>query len=319
MQYLKLNPEVRQASDEPTLKLMEEYDAAFGKEMLKLSEKYDVAEVQEALDAYTPVFIGKISGTLKRYRDMGGENALPELKILQLIRGVHPLPELTQDLRLIMAELISQCSQFIENKRREEELRKEAKAEEERRKREEEERIRQEQAQAEKRRTEEEAESKRREKEEEERWSAARRAVNPPPIADAKRYLDRSGEYDEFIQATLEAIEVYIKKGEDYLHNSGTFDYRHWLWKINYRKEEERIHNNAQAQAQAFRVRLDQGLKEIEKMLSPKKEDPTVIFKRWCSNKGETRYLGESFVIRIRHYHLAVTDGEVYRVCLAVG
>ncbi|GAH77476.1 unnamed protein product, partial [marine sediment metagenome] len=48
-------------------------------------------------------------------------------------------------------------------------------------------------------------------------------------------------------------------------------------------------------QAQGFRARLNQGLKEIEKMLSPEKEDPAVIFKRWCSNNGEKRYLGELF------------------------
>ncbi|MFC1989452.1 hypothetical protein ACFLVW_02655 [Chloroflexota bacterium] len=294
MQYLKLNPEVREASDEPTLKLMEEYDAAFGKEMLKLSEKYDVAEVQEALDAYNPMFIGKVSGKLKRYRDMGGENALPELKTLQLIRGVHPLPELTQDLRLIMAELVSQCSQFIENKRREEELRKAAKAEEERRKREEEKSIRQEQAQAEQKRTEAEAEAKRKEQEADERWRAACRAVNPPD-KDAKRYLDRPGEYDEFEKATLEAIEVYLKKGEDYLDDSRAFDYQRCLRKIKDKKEEEQIRNAAEAQAQAFHARLDQGLKQIERMLSPKREDPTVIFQRRCSDKGETRYLEEPF------------------------
>jgi len=114
-----------------------------------------------------------------------------------------------------------------------------AKAKEEQTKREEEERKRQEQAQAEKKRREEEAEAERREKEEEERWRAARKAVNPP-IDDAKRYLDKPGEYDKFIEAAREAIEVYMEKREDYLDDSRTFDYRTSLWKINYRKEEER-------------------------------------------------------------------------------
>ena len=75
-------------------------------------------------------------------------------------------------------------------------------------------------------------------KDKKERWCAARKAVNPP-IDDAKRYLDKPGEYDEFIQAAREAIEAYIEKGEDYLDNSRTFDYRWCLKRINDRKEEE--------------------------------------------------------------------------------
>jgi len=86
-----------------------------------------------------------------------------------------------------------------------------------------------------------------------------------------------------------------VEKGEGYLHDSGTFEYRWYLDKINKEKEKEQIRNNAQAQATAFGANLEQGLKEVEKMLSLKKEDPTVIFKRRCSNNGEKRYLGEPF------------------------
>jgi len=97
-----------------------------------------------------------------------------------------------------------------------------------------------------------------------------------------------------------------MEKRGVYKNDSRSVDYRHWLWVINYRREEEerkaaakieeeQIRNDAQTQAQSFRARLNQGLKEIEKMLSAKKEDPAVIFKRWCSNNGERRYLGEPF------------------------
>lgn len=128
--------------------------------------------------------------------------------------------------------------------------------------------------------------------EEEGRWLAARNVVNPP-TDDARRYLDKPGEYDEFMESTVKAVEVYMEKPKDYLDDDRTFDYRWYLKQIKDRKEEEQIRNDAQAQARAFRVRLAQGLEGIEKALSPKKEDPAVVFKRWCSNNGENRYLEE--------------------------
>ena len=90
-------------------------------------------------------------------------------------------------------------------------------------------------------------------------------------------------------------MDVYIEKREDYLDDSKTFNYRQCLWKINYEKEKEQILNAAQAQAQVFNTRLVTGLKAIENMLPPQKEESNVIFKRYCSNNGENRYLGESF------------------------
>jgi len=207
-----------------------------------------------------------------------------------LARGV--ISELERDLVLIRWDIepllrkiyLARLAKAKEELRREEEKRKLAEAREIERKRKE--------GEEEKRKVEEAAEIERRG--EEERWRAAHEAVNPA-IDEAKRYLDRPGEYDGFIQAARQAIQIYLEKGEDYLDDSRTFDYRWCLEKIKDRKEEEQIRNDAQAQAQAFRARLAQGLKEIEKMLSPKKEDPAVIFKRWCSNNGENRYLGEPF------------------------
>ncbi len=113
-------------------------------------------------------------------------------------------------------------------------------------------------------------------------------------LKEAKRYLDKD-DIDKLYDAAGVAIDVYLKEGDSYLDSYKTFDYRWWLGEINHRKEKERIRLDAEVQAQAFNTRLDQGLKEIEGKLSPEKEDPAVIFKRYCSNKGETRYLGESF------------------------
>jgi len=168
--------------------------------------------------------------------------------------------------------------------------RKAAKAEEERRKREKEERIRQEQAQAEQKRTEEEAESKRRQKEEEERWSAARGAVNPP-LDDAKAYLDNK-EFEEFTKAADEAIEAYLVKGEDYLDDSGTYDYRRCLWKINYRKEEERRQIAANVAANEYNKLLNKEMARLKALLCLNKKDHESYFKKQIK---DCRYTGQSF------------------------
>lgn len=139
-----------------------------------------------------------------------------------------------------------------------------------------------------------EAEAKRREQEADERWRAAYNAVNPP-TNDAKTYLNRLGEYDKFIQTVLQAIKVYQERGEGYLNDSRTFDYRWCLRNIERRKEEEQIRNDANVKAQAFRARLEHRLKEIERVLSPEEEKPAEVFGRWCSNNRENRYLGETF------------------------
>lgn len=141
-----------------------------------------------------------------------------------------------------------------------------------------------------------EAEKKKAEAEEKDRqWEAAFFHVFPLQLSkDAKRYLSNDDQ-EKLLEAVGVAIKVYLKQGDSYLDSYKTFDYRWYLRKVNYEKEKERRHLDAQAQAQAFRPRLDQGLKEIEKMLSPTKEAPAVRFKRYCSNKGENRYLGEPF------------------------
>jgi len=140
------------------------------------------------------------------------------------------------------------------------------------------------------------AEKKKAEAEEKNRqWDEAVSHVYPLQLSkDAGRYLSNDDQ-EKLLEAVGVAIKIYLKQGDGYLDNYKTFDYRWYLRKINNEKEKERRHLDAQAQAQAFRPRLDQGLEEIERKLSPKQEAPAVIFKRWCSNKGENRYLEEPF------------------------
>ena len=128
-------------------------------------------------------------------------------------------------------------------------------------------------------------------KEEKERWRAAYEAVNPP-IDDAKRYLDKVGEYDEFIKATLLAIEVCMEKGQDYLSDNRTFDYRWALKKINDRKEKERQKIAANFAAREYNRRLNDEKIRLKAILCPNKKHLKSYFEKEIKDR---RYTGENF------------------------
>lgn len=159
------------------------------------------------------------------------------------------------------------------------------------RKREEEERQRAAKAKEEQRKREEEAEAQRRKKEEEERWRAACKAVNPP-IDDAKMYLNKPGEHDKYVKAALVAIEVYMEKGQDYLNDSRTFDYRWCLKKISDGKEEERQKIAANFAAQEYNRRLNDEKARLKALLCPNRKDHESYFKKQIKDH---RYTGENF------------------------
>lgn len=131
----------------------------------------------------------------------------------------------------------------------------------------------------------------------EKRIDEAYDTLGRPFYDDAKRYLPK--EVDEFSGSLKEAVNFHIKKDGKYNWSDLPYRYRSQVELIHHLKAKEQqqiqIRNDAQAQATAFGPTLVQGLKEIEKMLSPKKEDSTVVFKRRCSDNGEKRYLGEPF------------------------
>ena len=162
-------------------------------------------------------------------------------------------------------------------------------------KRKEEEKRKAEEAEAERKRKEQQAE-------EEKRWRAARKAVNPP-IDDAKRYLDKPSEYEEFIEAAREAIEVCREKGQDYLNASRTFDYRWFLKKINDRKEQIRRQiitklevqqrkATTESEAQEYNHRLNKEIARLKSLLYYNKKDLQGYFHKEI---GDHRYTGQSF------------------------
>jgi len=188
------------------------------------------------------------------------------------------------------------CSRKLEKERREVE-----EAREKKRREEEQERQEAAKAEEERKRQIEKAEQERKEKEEQERQQAekaeykkrrddAYKVVNPP-IDDAKVYLDDK-EFEKFTKATNEAIDVYLKESGDYLHDDGTFDYRGWLWKINYRKEEARQKIAAKIAAQEYNRELNKEIANLRSKLDPQKKTLSTYLQLKIKDK---RYTDHNF------------------------
>ncbi len=233
----------------------------------------------------------KIPECLKKCIDIKEGDKLYDVYFGDIFWQKGVISELKRDLLNIELDILPPLRKIYEGrvtKVREEERKRAEEAKQEQRKREEEERQQVAREKEEQRRREEAAEAERREKEEKERWRAARKAVKPP-VDDAERYLDKPEEYDKFIQAAREAIEVYLEKREDYLHDSRTFDYRRWLWKINYRKEEERRKLAAIASARLFSYSLNEKINKLNASLHVHKQSTTKYFSK------DSRYTGQRF------------------------
>jgi hypothetical protein len=137
----------------------------------------------------------------------------------------------------------------------------------------------------------EQAEAEHRRKAEDERRRAAYEAVNPP-IDDAKRCLNKPGEFDKFIQAVGEAIEAHMNKGDEYLHNVGTYDYCRYLEMISDRKKTESRKIAAKLKAQEYNQYLNKERGRLKALLCPDRKDHESYFKNQIE---DSRYTGQSF------------------------
>ena len=126
-------------------------------------------------------------------------------------------------------------------------------------------------------------------KEVERKWRTACKAVNPP-LNDAKMYFGDE-EYDEFIRAARQAIQVYTEKGEGYLDDLRSFDYRWSLEKIRGRKEKERQKIAANVAAQEYNRRLNEEKTRLKASLCPARKDHQTYFKKQVRDR---RYAGQN-------------------------
>ena len=220
--------------------------------------------LEELKDDEKPEFqryMNQIKDGLRTCVDIGDGDSLDNQAKLLLfeVHTIIPMFSIRQSLKKVYDRKVKSLREEQE-KRKEEERQRAAKAKEEQRKREE------------------KAEAQRREKEEEERWRAARKAVNPP-IDDAEKYLNKPGEHDRYIQAALVAIEVYMEKGEEYVDDSRTFDYRWYLKEISRRKTQEAQKAHAISEAKKYNAYLNQEISRLRSKLEPKQKDLITYFK----------------------------------------
>ena len=127
-------------------------------------------------------------------------------------------------------------------------------------------------------------------KEAQQKWDAARKAVNPP-LSDAKMYLGNK-EYDGFIEAVRQAIHVYTEKGEAYLNDARSLEYRRYLERICNSKEKERQLSIAKLAAGKFNRRLNEEKARVQTLLSSNRKDLDSYFRKRVKDR---RYSGQSF------------------------
>jgi len=113
-----------------------------------------------------------------------------------------------------------------------------------------------------------------------------------------------------------------MEKGEDYLDDSRTFDYRQCLWKINYRKEreqqeindrkeKERQQNAAVLAAREFNNSLSKHIAGLKSKLSNKPRDLQNYFTAKIQDK---RYTGHNFDYVLDSKQKQVFDATLVRV-----
>jgi len=127
-------------------------------------------------------------------------------------------------------------------------------------------------------------------KEHKKRWSTAYYEVNPPD-RDAKTYLTDE-EYEGFVKAAVQAVRACIEKGEDYLSDARSLDYRRYLAEIRDRKEKEKLLSLARLAAEEFNRQLNGEKVRVRSLLSPNRKDLEGYFRRQVK---DCRYLGHSF------------------------
>ena len=127
-------------------------------------------------------------------------------------------------------------------------------------------------------------------KEYKEKWNAAYDAVNPPE-RDAKTYL-ADDEHKGFVRAAAQAIRARIEKGEDYLSDSRSFDYRRYLALIRDRREKERLLLVAKLAAGEFNWQLNEEKVRLRALLSPNRKGLEGHFRNQIKDR---RYSGQDF------------------------
>ena len=127
-------------------------------------------------------------------------------------------------------------------------------------------------------------------REEAERRARAFEALHPP-IAIAKKYLNRPGEYERFEMSISGAVDAYLGTGELYIYQEKASAYLRWLKAIEDRQREETRKQRAQSAADAYNQRLNKEIRELTARLHHTNTDLSSYFQATVQDR---RYSGHS-------------------------
>jgi len=284
-----IDPEVEKRIHPEALRVLSNWEEV---ELGMLQTELTAADIDEYLEdnekAEFQRCMNQIWDGLKTCMDVGDGVTLYDVYIgdIFLTKGIISQFQRTSLVPLFSLKLLLKkaCDQKLK-KVREKERQEAEEAREKQRREEEEEKRKSEEAREEEKKQQEKTEAE----EKDRQWDDAHKVVKPP-LDDAERYLNDE-EYDSFIKAGREAIKVYLEKKEDYLADSRTFDYRQCLWKINYRKEEERQKIAADFAAKEYNRRLNEERERLKALLYSSEKNTASYFK---NHTKDARYTGES-------------------------
>jgi len=138
---------------------------------------------------------------------------------------------------------------------------------------------------------EEEEEARRRQEQAEAERNLAFEAIYPP-IADAKKYLNRPGEYDKFITSIHGAIDAYLTVGEEYLNHTKASEYKWYQITIRDRRQQEAHKLQAIRAANEYNHRINQEIAKLTSRLDHRLKDLSSYFRAKIQDK---RFTGHNF------------------------
>ncbi|MFC1909995.1 hypothetical protein ACFLXC_01720 [Chloroflexota bacterium] len=117
-----------------------------------------------------------------------------------------------------------------------------------------------------------------------------------PPVAFARKYLNRPGEYEMFEMSINGAIDAYLEADEFYRYQEKASPYLRWLEAVEHRQREETRKQRAQSTADAYSHRLNEEIRKLTTRLYHEGKNLSSYFRATTQDK---RYLGDnlSFVL----------------------
>jgi len=112
------------------------------------------------------------------------------------------------------------------------------------------------------------------------------------PIALARKYLNRPGEYERFEMSMSGAVDAYLEAGEFYIYQEKASAYLRCLEAVDDRRRQEMRKQCAQSAADAYNRRLNEEIRELTTRLHRRERNLSSYFRAMTK---DNRYSGDDF------------------------